>query len=575
MSGVPARAQPRSPYRGGMADRDRTRSRRALAFAGWVLGLGLLTALATAPLTVQRTVESLRFDDLLGTIPVEVTLVHNGYSEVDTGVLGSVFWDRTGPFGLGARLRVTGPPNAGGTLASYVDPKFLRVNAQSLNDPATVGRAYTRQLADRFQDGLFERAGLVGLVGGVLLALILPPRLGRLGRGRRALVVGTTGVAVLALSSGVAAVQYASWAGSDPAPRLYPLPTRPGVAFTSSQAREVAEQVQPFIEKNVTRLKERGATYEENAAASIRQVLPRVADRLTPREGEVVVLAEADPQGSLVGTHVRRTLYAELERLLGPDAFAARTIAGDVSSNGTVGEEGFVRGEATASPRIPVVAVKGDHDAQVTVDQLRRHGVEVVDRKLAEAGGLTFTGGADPEFKSLFGGMVTNPSGVSPTERGAQVRGVVDQAAPGEAVHVVLHQPDAMLGYLGITDMASLRATRGHEREPWDDGIPDLPPGSVSYGHWHDPDGPFVVWNTDTDNVTWTVVDQLGTSGGVEEQPTISRFSTPYSAPLKPVSLRLHYVQQDTGLVTGTVEVELDLDGRLTVGQRVELGSAQ
>ena len=125
-----------------MADRDlaRLRPRRAwITFVLWALGFGLLTAVCTGPLSVQRTVESLRFDDLLGTVPVEVTLVRNGHSVLDTGVLGSVYWDRTGPLGLGAELRVTGPPNAGGTLASYVDPAFLRVNAQSVNDPAAVG----------------------------------------------------------------------------------------------------------------------------------------------------------------------------------------------------------------------------------------------------------------------------------------------------------------------------------------------------------------------------------------------------------------------------------------------------
>ena len=521
---------------------------------------------------MQRTVEGLRFPDRLGTVPVEVTLVHNGYSVLDTGVLGSVFWDRTGPLGLGADLRVTGPPNAGGTLASYVDPAFLKVNAQSLNDPAAVGRAYSRQLADRFQDGFLRRAGLVGVAGGVLLTLILLPRLRGADRRRRVLVVTATGTAMLVGSTTFAAVLYASWPGSDPAPRLYPLLADHDVAFTSPQAREVAEQVRPFIKKNIDRLKRNGALYEGEAAASIASVLPAAAGRLAPRKGEVIVLAEADPQGSLVGTKVRKGLYAELERLLGKDAFAARTIAGDVSSNGTVGEEGYVKGEATASPDLPVVAVKGDHDSRTTVDQLKKFGADVVDRTLVEAGGLTFTGGADPDFKSLFGGIVTNPSGVSPTRRGEQVRAVVDKESPRDPVHVVVHQPDAMLGYLGITDIDRLRATRGHETRPWDDGIPDLPPGSVSYGHWHDADGPFVVWNTDTDKVTWTVVDQLGTSGGVEEQPTINRFSTPYSPPLKPMSLRLHYVDRDSGLVTGAVELTFSVEGRLSVGQRVELG---
>ncbi len=562
-----------------MADSDLSRARRARAHSrrgarwlGWFLGLGFLTAVTTAPLSVQRTVESLRFDDLLGTVPVEVTLVHNGFSVLDTGVLGSVFLDRTGPLGLGAQLRVTGPPNAGGTLASYVDPAFLRVNAQLVNDPAAVGRAYTRQLSSRFERGFLERAGLFGLVGGVVLTLILPPRLARLGRRRRVLVVGATGAALLVSTSAFAAVQYAEWPGSDPAPQLYPLDARPELSFTSPQAREVAEQVQPFIEKNVERLKKAGQDYEEAAATSIATVLPGAADDLAPRDGEVIVLAEGDPQGSLVGTHVRKDLYADLVRLLGAKAFAARTISGDVSSNGTVGEEGFVRGEAEASEGIPVVAVKGDHDSKVTVDQLTKDGVEVLDRSSAEAGGLIFTGGADPEFKSLFGGMITNPSGVSPTERGAQVRAYVDEELPGQPVHALVHQNESMLGYLGIDDISTLRATRGHETEPWDDGIPDLPPGSLTYGHWHVSDGPFVVWNTDTEDVTWTVVDQVGTSGGVQQAPSITSFSTPYSAPIKPISLRLHYVDEDTGLVTGAAELVVSLEGVLSVGPRVELG---
>ena len=551
----------------------RAHSRRGARWLGWFLGFGLLTAVATAPLSVQRTVESLRVDDLLGTVPVEVTLVHNGFSVLDTGVLGSVFWDRTGPLGLGAQLRVTGPPNAGGTLASYVDPAFLRVNAQLVNDPAAVGRAYTRQLSSRFERGFLERAGLLGLLGGVVLTLILPPRLARVGRHRQVLVIGATGAALLLSSSSFAAVQYAEWAGSDPAPTLYPLPARPELQFTSPQAREVAEQVQPFIEKNVERLKKAGLDYEEEAASSIASVLPGAAPRIAPRDGEVVVLAEGDPQGSLVGTHVRKGLYAELVRLLGSEAFAARTMSGDISSNGTVGEEGFVRGEAEASPGIPVVAVKGDHDSKVTIEQLGKSGAEVVDRSTVEAGGLVFTGGADPEFKSLFGGMITNPSGVSPTERGAQVRAYVDKELPGESVHALVHQNEAMLGYLGIDNISKLRATRGHETEPWDDGIPDLPPGSLTYGHWHVSDGPFVVWNTDTDDVTWTVVDQVGTSGGVQQAPSITSFSTPYSAPIKPISLRLHYVDEDTGLVTGAVELVVSLDGSRSVGQRVDLGS--
>lgn len=72
---------------------------------------------------------------------------------------------------------------------------------------------------------------------------------------------------------------------------------------------------------------------------------------------------------------------------------------------------------------------------------------------------------------------------------------------------------------------------------PRDDGIPDVPPGIVNVGHLHDAMPPRIIWNTDTDQMTWTVVNQLGTAGGAEENPTFNRFSTPFSTPLKDLSL--------------------------------------
>lgn len=553
---------------------DLSRARPLAGWVGWILGLGLLAAVTTLPYSAQRTAESLRFDDLLGTVPVEVTMVRNGYSVVDAGILGAVYWERTGPFGLGAHLRVTGPPNAGGTLASYVDPDFLKVNTATVDDPAAVGRAYAAELGNRFARGLAERAVVLGAVGGVALALILRPRLRAADRRRRVLVVGGVGLGLLVTSTGVAAAQYAVWPGSEEPPRLYALPGRASVAFSSAQALEVAEQVQPFVEKNVERLRDRADDYEADASASLRAVLPVAAARLAPREGERIVIAEADPQGSLVGTRVREELYSELLELLGRDAFVARTIAGDISSNGTVGERAFVEGEAQASGDVPTLAVKGDHDSDRTVDQLTDAGAEVLAGSVSEVDGLRFAGAADPEFKSLFGGRVTNPSGVPPEQRGEELRAAVDDEldGPTDTVRAVVHQNESMEAYLGLDSLSTLRATKGHETQPWDDGIPDAPAGSLTFGHWHREAGPYVVWNTDTDEVTWTVVDQLGTSGGVEESPTINRFSTPYSPPLKPMSLRLHYTDPETGLVHGAVLLSFDVDGTLTVGERVELG---
>jgi hypothetical protein len=540
-----------------------------------LLVYGAVAVVLTAPALVQRTVEGLRFDDRLGTVPVEVGVVRNGYSVIDTGALGSIYLDQTGALGLGLSLRVTGPPDAGGTLASYVDPEFVRANTVTLTEPARAAQAYTSRLVGSFAEELWPRALVVGLVGGLLLLRGAHPWVvGTSGR-RRVLGLGAGALGLLVASTGVATYEHVTWEGSDRPDDVYPLAGQPDLGFSAPQIREVAQQVRPFVDKNVTRLRQRADEYERRAAASIRAGLPASATALRPEDGERIVLAEADPQGSEVGTAVREVLYAELREALGADALLARTISGDVTSNGTVAEQQFVQDEVAASGDLPVVAVKGDHDSAATVEQLEDAGAEVPDRRLVEVRDLLFTGGADPEFKSLFGGSVTNPSGVAPEERGARVRETVEEEG-SPAVRVLVHQNDAMLGYLGLATMSDVRAlpSAGDPgfTQPREDGIADVPPGSVVYGHWHESGGPWVVWNTDGDEVTWTLVDQVGTSGGVEEEPTFNRFSTPYSPPLKPIEVRLHYVDLESGLVTGFVNMELSLSGDFRISRRTDVG---
>jgi hypothetical protein len=164
--------------------------------------------------------------------------------------------------------------------------------------------------------------------------------------------------------------------------------------------------------------------------------------------------------------------------------------------------------------------------------------------------------------------MVTNPSGITEQELGQQLRGEVDDVAQ----IVLLHQPDAAAGYLGFEDLDSVRDLDSSLTVPREDGIPDQVPGIVDIGHLHETDGPWVLWNTDGDEVTWTVVDQLGTAGGVENRPTFNRFSTPTSMPLKPLSARLQYVDTRSGLETGFATIVCSLSGRCTVSDRTDVG---
>ena len=521
------------------------------------------------PVALERAVESVKFSDRLGTFPVEVSLCHNGRSTLDTGVLGKVFWSETGAQGFGAYARATGPPEAGGTLASYIDPAFIEANVVLINDPDRVVSAYSEQFADGMRSHLLADEIPAALIGGAGLFLLLPRR-----RWREAPVAREVALALLlvgaatGVSSATAWLMFQNWPCSAQVSGDHPLTEDSRVSFGSPEAREVAVQVRPFITKNLERYRVEAQRYQVAARTSFASALAAHATDLAPREGEQIVLAEADTQGSLVGVEVRIDLYAELLDTLGRDAIAFRTIAGDVTSNGTVAEAGYVAAEAAVVEDLPVVAVGGDHDSVATRQQLEDSGVLLPDPDLLEVAGLRVSGADDREHKTLFGGIVTNESGITEEELGAQLREAVDE----EPRIVLLHQPEAVAAYLGVDSLAPLRELTGSATVPYDDGIPDLPPGIVDVGHLHAAEGPWVLWNTDTDHVTWTVVDQLGTAGGVENVPTFNRFSTPASPPLKPLMVRLQYVDTESGLQTGYATLTCDLDGTCSITDRVNVG---
>lgn len=550
-------------------------------------GYVLAVALVAAPVAAEQAVDRVRFDDRLGTVPVEVSLCRNGSSSVDTGILGTLYWERTGLLGFGACVRVTDPPQAGGTLSSYVDEQFVKTNAVLITDPDQIAAAYGQALVREFWTEFLRAEALMGLLG--LLVLVAARRrrgatsedhegtrgqslLGRWRSRAEASVIvwplllvllGTSATSVYAVRS------LGDWSGSAPIGTTYPLAGVPGLSFSSPEAREIAQQVQPFVEKNATRLRVRSKRYEDRAIQTFTTALAERSAELAPRAGERIVIAEADPQGSQVGTSVRARMYPLLVSTLGESAVGLRTIAGDVTSNGTVAEEGFVADEAASSGGIAVVAASGDHDSVRTVEQMKDHGITVLDLETKEINGFQVSAANDREFKTLFGGSITNPTGVSEEQLGERLRAAVDPQEPGI---VIVHQPDAAAAYLGIDGLGGLESTLGRETVPFDDGIPDVPPGTLDVGHSHRSFGPYVLWNTDTDEVTWTVVDRLGTSGGVENSPTFNRFSTPFSVPLKPISMRLQYFDDQSGLQTGYASIVIDTFGRASVTDRTDVG---
>ena len=548
----------------------RDNAMRVLRATGHYLGASVAVTLVALPVALEQAVEDVSFQDALGTLPVEMSLCHEGRSTLETGVLGDLHWDRTGAFGLGIRARVTEPPQAGGTLASYVDRRFVQANVAFIDRPDQAIATYAEEFRDRIVRDAALRAVAAGLVGGAVVLVLLRRRgPGGETRQHRRVVLAALLVGAVAASSGAAVLMFDRWACNQEPELGYAFPGVPELRFSSPQTLELARQIQPFIEKNTERIAERSAEFTATASSSFAESLERRLDQLRPRDGELLVLAEADPQGSYVGTEVRTDLTQQLLEAF--EDVALRTISGDITSNGTVAEDDFVEAEAGVGGELPTVAVAGDHDSEATHDQMDAHGMVVPDLATEEVGGLRISGANDVEHKALFGTLVSNDSGLTEEELGARLREVVPEDEPGI---VLLHQPDAAAGYLGVEDIDVVRDLAGTLTRPYDDGVPDVPPGTVNIGHLHDLDGPWVLWNTDdeTNEVTWTVVDQLGTSGGAEERPTFNRFSTPMSVPLKPMSARLQYFDEETGLQTGFATVVCDVDGQCDVSGRTDVG---
>ena len=72
----------------------------------WV-ACAVAAAVVAVPLSLLHAIETVHFPDELGTFPVEVHLSHNGYSTLDTGLLGKVYLKRTGAYGFGVRATAT------------------------------------------------------------------------------------------------------------------------------------------------------------------------------------------------------------------------------------------------------------------------------------------------------------------------------------------------------------------------------------------------------------------------------------------------------------------------------------
>lgn len=541
---------------------------------GYLLAV-LAVAAATLPISVERGIENAVVRETIGVVPATLTLTGTSNSRLELGIVGSLTLPLArGPFGV--RATVDGPPatvSGSEAVASYFSPELVQVYSGLFHDADAATQAYVDEIVDELLAETFKAMLVFSLPGGLavlLLLRVLDPRLRDRLRRHRAAGVVLALVGGFVISGAVSWVEFRQWPGSQDPPRTaYSLPTLNGTAVEgavtdSALLRLAIEDAIPKIRSLVDRQDAQTERFIASASDQLELLSPFVVG---PRSNEVAVMMQSDMHCNAAMIDLQRRVVQLLNERYGEGTVSLLAITGDHTTNGTAAEGTCIRREAAIAEGAPIASVAGNHESELTSQQMRDAGMTVLEGETQELGGVRVLGDEDPARTELFG----------PT----RLRGEVTQEDVGAAMYeraledepqlVLAHEGYAIEAFLGegVDDMRAFLEDRGSATEPWEDGIRDLPASAVFYGHWHRDVPPRVVWNSDG---TWTLVMELNTSGGAIATPTIGRFSTPWSAPQQRASFPVVFLDRETGLVTGYQRYVFDPDGTVEVEPLVTIG---
>ena len=290
-----------------------------------------------------------------------------------------------------------------------------------------------------------------------------------------------------------------------------------------------------------------------------------------PRDGEVAVMMQSDMHCNTTMIRLQSQIFSTLRERFGEAVPSLLAITGDLTTNGTAAEGVCVRDEAAITDGGPIAAVTGNHESDVSEQQMDEAGMTVLDGSTEEIGGVRVLGDGDPSRSELFG--ETRPRGEE-TQAGLGER-LAAEAADGDRPDLVLvHEAYAAQAFLDIESVDALMQSEPESLteppdDPADDTVDDVPTSAVFYGHWHRSIEPRVLWNSDG---TWTLLMELDTTGGAIDSPTINNFSTPWSQPAQEASFPVVFLDEESRLVTGYQLYSFDTNGAVVVSPRVDVG---
>lgn len=510
------------------------RRRRPFRTQGWATALlvTLAAAVAAAPLAVAWGAGHARVEDYVGPHRATFATSYSGELEIDLGPIGNAYLPSpVTPLGVVVTVRGVGEPAE--PVGALFSERTLAAYTSLYIDPGGVTQGIVERLRQRVVvEG--AKAEAVLLLFFVLFRVrgrfLLPAVAGRLST-RRA---GLTYAAVLVLVAGAVLVP-------NPRPGL-----RIPVAVAAGDARFAGLTVDSVV---LADLLDRGIKgirllagrqqravddYVDTAALSLANQLGALP---APRPGETMVLGLSD-------LHCNRATTELITRLAAVTDPAVVLSSGDDTVNGTAAERGCITREAGIAGGRPFFVATGNHDSNLTEQQMAREQMTVLDGAPVEAAGLTVLGDDDPEHNIPFSVERVRDRAETEEELGARLVAV---ARARRTDVILVHQPAAAEPVLRVAD---------------------LPARLVLWGHFHSEVGPTVVGHTDG---SWTVGMRQGTAGGVR-QPIATSFSTPFSPPLLTADVYFYFFDTATRLVTAVQPVRFRPDASVVIEDRVVTG---
>lgn len=536
-------------------------------------GCLLIAGLLALPLTFSWAVTHTEVQQKIGTSPTTFSLTTDGHSELRLGIAGTVYVPRAaGPVGLIAQVEGPGDPGAGdGDLANYVRPEMLELYAGLFHDPEAAIEEYVSVVQSEFRNQVLLAETLLAGIGGLVilgLSYLLPFRELRGGPRGRARIGGAI-VLTLVATSTLALVQLnSSDAGSGPADGVYSLTAlddtlAAGSTTNSPVLRALLGGALAKSQVLIKRQEEAEASYREAAAAGLEA---QRALMTGAREGELAVMMQSDMHCNITMIRLQARVWSMLQEQFDSDAPRLMAITGDLTTNGTAAEGTCIRDERDIVVDAPVVAVTGNHESEVSAEQMRDAGMTVLDGSTEEIEGVRLLGDGDPARSELFGGTALRGD---ETQQDVGQR-LYEEAQDGDRPDLVLvHEAYAAQAFLDVGAMRSFMAAAGSPTDPIDDDVRDAPAAAVFFGHWHESVPPRVVWN---DDGSWTLVMELDTTGGAVDTPTITNFSTPWTSPRQTASFPVVFLDEERRLVTGYQIYRFEPDGDVVVEPRVDVG---